>query len=183
MLCDDGKSVALIDFGVSSLMNTDSTVLMTQTGMTPAYSAPETFRDLFMKESDYFSFGVLLFELYCGRTPYAGMSKDDVARYTAIQRIPLPEDMPVTLQNLIAALTYPDITNRGKTENPNRRWTYDEVKNGYPVLNSRFREDWLENMPCSVLPLWGMPMRIRENLQRRWANTGKKVSVCFSMGN
>ena len=128
MLCDDGKSVALIDFGVSSLMNTDSTVLMTQTGMTPAYSAPETFRDLFMKESDYFSFGVLLFELYCGRTPYAGMSKDDVARYTAIQRIPLPEDMPVTLQNLIAALTYPDITNRGKTENPNRRWTYDEVK-------------------------------------------------------
>lgn len=129
MLCDDGKSVAIIDFGISSLMNTGSTVLMTQTGMTPAYSAPETFRDLFLKESDYFSFGIVLFELYCGRTPYAGMSQTDVARYAAIQRIPLPEDMPPSLHRLIAALTYPDITNRGKMENPNRRWTYEEVKN------------------------------------------------------
>lgn len=129
MLCDDGQRVAIIDFGISSLMNSGSTVLMTQTGMTPAYSAPETFRDLYLVESDYFSFGVLLLELYCGHLPYAGLSQTEVARYAAIQRIPIPEDIPSPLASLIAALTYPDLTNRGKTENPNRRWTYAEVKN------------------------------------------------------
>ena len=60
---------------------------------------------------------------------------------------------------------------------------YDAFATAVLKQTSSKLEDWLENMPCSVLPLWGMPMRIRENLQRRWANTGKKVSVCFSMGN
>lgn len=123
---EDG-SVALIDFGVSSVLAEGSTVLMTRTGMTPAYSAPETFRELYLAESDYYSFGVTLFEMYTGRTPYEGLSREEVARYTAIQRFPLPEDMPQRLQELIAGLTYPDVTNRGDKTNPDRRWTWEEV--------------------------------------------------------
>lgn len=123
---EDG-SVALIDFGVSSVLAEGSTVLMTRTGMTPAYSAPETFRELYLAESDYYSFGVTLFELFTGRTPYEGLSREEVARYTAIQRFPLPEDMPQRLQELIAGLTYPDVTNRGDKTNPDRRWTWEEV--------------------------------------------------------
>ena len=49
MLLDDNKSVAIIDFGISSVVEQGNTVLVTKTGMTPEYSAPETFRSLFLK--------------------------------------------------------------------------------------------------------------------------------------
>lgn len=127
MLLDDNKSVAIIDFGISSVVEQGNTVLVTKTGMTPAYSAPETFRNLFLEESDYYSFGITLYELYCGYTPYENMNAEEIARFTAVQRIPFPKDMPQELQDLISAVTYFDITNRNNKRNPNRRWTYEEV--------------------------------------------------------
>lgn len=129
MLMDDNKSVAIIDFGISSVVEAGNTVLVTKTGMTPEYSAPETFRNLFLEESDYYSFGITLFELFCGYTPYANMDAEQIARFTAVQRIPFPDNMPQELQDLISAVTYFDITNRNKKNNPNRRWTYTEVDN------------------------------------------------------
>lgn len=129
MLLDDNKHVAIIDFGISSVAEQGNTVLVTKTGMTPEYSAPETFRNLFLEESDYYSFGITLYELYCGYTPYKNMNAEEIAQFTAVQRIPLPKDMPQELQNLISAVTYFDITNRNKENNPNRRWTYKEVDN------------------------------------------------------
>ena len=129
MLLDDNKSVAIIDFGISSVVEQGNTVLVTKTGMTPEYSAPETFRSLFLEESDYYSFGITLYELYCGYTPYKNMNAEEIAQFTAVQRIPFPKDMPKELQDLISAVTYFDITNRHKKENPNRRWTYTEVQN------------------------------------------------------
>ena len=128
MLQDDNQSVAIIDFGISSLLEDGNTVLMTQTGMTPIYSAPEIFNGLALAEADYYSFGITLYELYCGKTPYEGLSDAEIAKFTSIQRIPLPKEMPAELQQLIAALTYPDITNRNKKDNPNRRWTGKEVE-------------------------------------------------------
>lgn len=129
MLLDDNRSVAIIDFGISSVVEEGNTVLVTKTGMTPEYSAPETFRNLFLEESDYYSFGITLFELFCGYTPYKNMNAEEIAQFTAVQRIPFPKDMPQELQDLILAVTYFDITNRNKKENPNRRWTYNEVLN------------------------------------------------------
>lgn len=129
MLLDDNKSVAIIDFGISSVVEQGNTVLVTKTGMTPEYSAPETFRNLFLEESDYYSFGITLYELYCGYTPYKNMNAEEIAQFTAVQRIPFPKDMPQELQDLISAVTYFDITNRNKKNNPNRRWTYTEVDN------------------------------------------------------
>ena len=129
MLLDDSKRVAIIDFGISSVVEEGNTVLVTKTGMTPEYSAPETFRNLFLEESDYYSFGVTLYELFCGYTPYKNMNAEEIAQFTAVQRIPFPNNMPQELQDLISAVTYFDITNRNNKNNPNRRWTYAEVEN------------------------------------------------------
>lgn len=129
MIKDDNKSIAIIDFGISSVVEEGNTVLVTKTGMTPEYSAPETFRNLFLEESDYYSFGITLYELYCGYTPYKNMNAEEIAQFTAVQRIPFPKDMPRELQDLISAVTYFDITNRHMKKNPNRRWTYEEVRN------------------------------------------------------
>ena len=55
MLNDDGKSVAIIDFGISSVIDSGATMIVTSTGMTPIYSAPETYRNMFFDISDYYS--------------------------------------------------------------------------------------------------------------------------------
>ena len=127
MQWNDRSGVALIDFGISSVMEDGNTMIVTSTGMTPEYSAPETFRGLFLDESDYYSFGITLYELFCGSTPYKNMTADQIAQYTAVQKIPFPATMPKELQDLITGLTYVDITHRNEANNPNKRWTYDEV--------------------------------------------------------
>lgn len=128
MVTDDQQSVAIIDFGISSVTEAGNTVIVTQTGMTPEYSAPETFKGLYSTNSDYYALGITLYELFCGKTPYGNMPADDIEKYIAIQRIPFPKTMPHELQELIGALTYYDISNRRDKNNPNRRWGYDEVK-------------------------------------------------------
>ena len=128
MLQADGRTVALIDFGISTAVEDSSTVLFTKSGFTPEYSAPETFRHIFYEGSDYYSFGVTLFELFCGYTPYANMQPEEIEQYLTVQRLAFPETMPERLQALIQALTYYDITSRHDLDNPNRRWTYAEVR-------------------------------------------------------
>ena len=129
MRWNDRTGVALIDFGISSVIEDGNTMIVTSTGMTPEYSAPETFRGLFLDESDYYSFGITLYELFCGSTPYKNMTADQIAQYTAVQKIPFPATMPKELQDLITGLTYVDITHRNEKNNPNKRWTYQEVLN------------------------------------------------------
>ncbi|MCQ2432821.1 MAG: protein kinase, partial [Clostridia bacterium] len=138
MLGDDGETVSIIDFGISSSLEDGSTVLVTKTGMTPEYSAPETFKNIFLVESDYYSFGITLFELFCGYTPYANMQPEEIEQYVSVQRIPFPENMSAKLQDFISALTYYDISYRKNKTNPNRRWTYDEVHR------------WLEGEPLVI---------------------------------
>lgn len=128
MLCDDQKSVAIIDFGISSIREDGNTIVKTKTGMTPEYSAPETFKNLYLEESDYYSLGTTIYELYANHTPYSGVSKDIIEQYLSVQKIPFPSGFPTELEELVSGLTYNDITNRKDKSNLNRRWTYDEVK-------------------------------------------------------
>lgn len=127
MVLDNEYDVAIIDFGISSVREDGNTVIVTRTGMTPEYSAPETFKNLFLSESDYYSLGITLYELYCGHTPYSRMTQEEIEKFVSVQKLPLPADMPEELKILISALTYPDITNRRNKTNPNRRWGYEEI--------------------------------------------------------
>lgn len=65
MLCDNEEDVVIIDFGISSVKGGSNTVIVTKTGMTPEYSASETFRNLFLEESDYYRCHLIAYEL-CG---------------------------------------------------------------------------------------------------------------------
>ena len=127
MLNGDGETVSIIDFGISSAVEGNNTILVTKTGMTPEYSAPETFKNIFYDGSDYYSFGITLFELLCGYTPYANMQPEEIEQYVSVQRIPFPDTMTPLMQDFISALTYYDISYRKNKTNPNRRWTYEEV--------------------------------------------------------
>ena len=126
MISDDESHIVLIDFGISSVADS-STMVVTQTGKSPFYSAPETATGLFWTGSDYYSLGISLYELYTGTTPYQNAGIDNIALYAQAQRIPYPDDFDAELKDLIEGLTYKDISNRNDPGNPNRRWEYKEV--------------------------------------------------------
>ena len=137
MFLENRAGVALIDFGISSVIS-NASVVVTKSGLTFAYASPEALYNAYLEESDYYSLGITIYELFCGNLPYENLTPEEIARYTAIQKLPYPDDMPQELQNLISGLTYSDLTNRADKENPNRRWTYEEVKN------------WLEDKPQPI---------------------------------
>ncbi|WP_019001165.1 DUF6273 domain-containing protein [Succinimonas amylolytica] len=127
---DDGQHIVIIDFGISSTVN-DETVVLTGTGATLCYAAPEAVQGVYHQESDYFSFGITIFELFTGYTPFQNgqISDGDIARLASISKIQFPEGFPEELRELVLGLTYRDLTHRNDRKNPNRRWGYEEVQN------------------------------------------------------
>ena len=126
MIADDESHIVLIDFGISSVAD-GGTMVVTQTGRSPFYSAPETATGLFWTGSDYYSLGISLYELNTGSTPYGNAEIEDVTRYALAQKIPYAEGFDPALKDLIDALTYRDISFRNDESNPNRRWGHDEI--------------------------------------------------------
>ncbi len=130
MFSDDRSRVLITDFGISSLTRQNQSVIVTSTGLSPEYAAPETFSSIFLKESDYYSLGITLYELYTGHTPFSSgeFSEQELVSMASIGSIPFPEDFPSDLETLIKGLTYKDLTYRNSPDNPNRRWSWTELK-------------------------------------------------------
>ncbi|WP_406041043.1 serine/threonine protein kinase [Succinimonas sp.] len=130
LIPDDAcQHVVLIDFGISSAAG-KNTLLVTDTGMTPAYAAPEALQGIFHKETDYYALGITVFELFTGFTPFQnpGLSPEEIAKLAAFSKIEFPADFPPRLKNLVLGLTYKDLSRRNEDDNPNRRWGYNEVR-------------------------------------------------------
>ncbi len=131
MIADDGGKILIIDFGISSVKSDGQSVILTKTGMSPEYSAPETFNNVYLTESDFYSLGITLYELFTGHTPFAlagTLSEEQMAAYASVQNIPFSENFPERLKLLIQGLTYKDLSNRGKQNNPNRRWNWQDIE-------------------------------------------------------
>ena len=105
--------------------------------MTLDYSAPEALKGCFAKQSDYYAFGITLYELYKGYTPFNSLqcTEEDRIILASVQEIPFDNSFPERLKELILGLTYHVLQYRNNHENPNRRWTADEV------------EKWLNKVP------------------------------------
>lgn len=162
MLKEDGKSVAIIDFGISSIVEDGQTMLVTRTGMSPVYSAPETFNNVFFCESDYYSLGITIYELYTGHTPYENLAVEDMAAFASVQKIPFADDFSPELKLLIQGLTYKDLSNRGDPDNPNRRWTSREV------------EKWLAG---DELPVPGAMSQVSGDFTKSFSFMGKELTT------
>ena len=159
MISNDGLHIHIIDFGISSAKDDGVSVLITKTGMSPEYCAPETFNNVWVEESDYYSLGITLFELFKGHTPYdSSLDKGELAAHASIQKIPFSLDFPPELINLIKGLTYRDLSNRRDLNNPNRRWTWIEI------------EKWIKG---ENIPIPGETVIDRENQD----NTSNKASA------
>jgi serine/threonine protein kinase len=82
VICDDKGYVRITDFGVAKKINWDS---FYEISGTVGYMAPEVFnnkRRIYF-ESDFFSVGVMLYEIVVGRKPYGGQNGDDFGKEDA----------------------------------------------------------------------------------------------------
>jgi eukaryotic-like serine/threonine-protein kinase len=90
----------LIDFGVAKLLDPFRRESLTGSGLigTPGYMAPEQALDSSAVDgrADVWSFCVVLYEMLCGRVPFAGQTSADVLRAVLEQDVPPPpEDLRV----------------------------------------------------------------------------------------
>ena len=79
IICDDKGYVRISDFGVAKKINWDS---FYEISGTVGYMAPEVFnnkRRIYF-ESDFFSVGVMLYEIVVGRKPYGGHNEEDFGK-------------------------------------------------------------------------------------------------------
>ncbi len=131
MLRDDGASFALIDFGISSLMTCgdgEDGEAVDSIGLTPLYSAPEVLHSQYACTlSDYYSLGILIYELYVGEPPLVSKTREERDRYLSENPVPIPDYFPRELSELILGLTYRDISNRHDKGNTDNRWGYEQT--------------------------------------------------------
>ncbi|PNW69801.1 hypothetical protein CHLRE_19g750647v5 [Chlamydomonas reinhardtii] len=80
-----GFSAKVADFGLSHVLPQHASSVATDSFGSPAYMAPEAFSGKASKATDVYSFGVCLWELLCGRTPYSDVRevRDLVAELAA----------------------------------------------------------------------------------------------------
>lgn len=104
-------SPVLADFGIAAIEEQRSR--RTTVRMTHLYSAPELVSSRKYEEaSDYFSAGISLLEMACGRHPFENMSLEDVNRMICSEVIPVPEKFDQDFRNLVNGLLVKEVSRR-----------------------------------------------------------------------
>ena len=120
ILIDKEGNIKLTDFGLSKIMPPDEKTTYTMCG-TAEYLAPEIlFGKGYDKTCDWFSFGVVLFEMFCGYHPFKNKGKIDPKIY--LRKTYIPDKVGKNARDLIEKLF---------VSNPKKRLGYnsvDEVK-------------------------------------------------------
>lgn len=87
ILVDAEGHIKMADFGLSKLQFSETAGLLGTTDLTysvcgtPEYVAPEILTtDGHNHAVDWWSFGILLYEMYCGETPFANKSQNDMLK-------------------------------------------------------------------------------------------------------
>jgi protein-serine/threonine kinase len=127
ILIDKEGNIKLTDFGLSKILPEEQTTTYTMCG-TAEYLAPEIlFGKGYDKTCDWFSFGVVLFEMFCGYHPFKSKGQRiDPKIY--LRKTYIPDKVGKNARDLIEKLF---------VSNPKKRLGYnsaDEVKN-HPFFN------------------------------------------------
>jgi serine/threonine protein kinase/predicted Zn-dependent protease len=111
-------NLILTDFGISTLLNIDLSRQITSTKGTPMYWAPEQLGNVVGKEADYWSLGVIAFEILQKHHPFAGLNHHLILSTLSTRGIQVPSELQPRLSILLKGLL---------TRNPHRRWGKCEI--------------------------------------------------------
>jgi hypothetical protein len=140
VLLDSNNRIRICDFGFSRHATEDS--LMNQNLGTPHWMAPEVLHkgSHYTSKVDVYAYGVVLWELATGMTPYYGMDSQMIAARVIAEDIrpPMPTDLNPAMRDLIGQCW---------DRNPDNRPTFDEVvrrfESGQSGFNGASRERFL----------------------------------------
>ncbi len=108
LLSPDGK-VKVTDFGIAIAAFGGAEANLTQTGSvmgTATYFSPEQAQgESLDHRSDLYSLGVVLYEMLCGRPPFAGDNSVAVAYKHVQQAVPSPSSLGIVLPESLEAIT------------------------------------------------------------------------------
>nr|CAD2193015.1 unnamed protein product [Meloidogyne enterolobii] len=118
ILLDEEGHIKLTDFGLSKAFEVDENATNSYCG-TIEYMSPEIIRrtsDGYTQVVDWWSFGVIAFELLTGCSPFTvdgdQNSTSDIARRILTKRVPFPKSMDPSARDLIFALLNKDPNQR-----------------------------------------------------------------------
>ena len=103
MLVTANLTLKITDFGVAKVKPLNHSTKMSTAG-TFAWMAPEAIKfQNYSEFSDVWSFGVILWELLTGETPYENVEPYCIAYGVATRnlKLPIPQPCPLALQNLL----------------------------------------------------------------------------------
>ncbi|XP_022912738.1 mitogen-activated protein kinase kinase kinase 10-like isoform X2 [Onthophagus taurus] len=158
------KTLKITDFGLAREVY--KTTRMSQAG-TYAWMAPEVIKNsTFSKASDVWSFGVLLWELLTGETPYKGIDTLAVAYGVAVNKLtlPIPSTCPEPWRDLMEACWESD---------PHHRPSFEEILHALEgIVNSAFtqtphesfhtmQDDWRQEIEAVLLDLRNKEKELR----------------------
>jgi serine/threonine protein kinase len=132
LLITEAFRCKLSDFGLSRSLERDSNA-NTMCG-TPRWLAPEVFRgEDYSEKVDVYSYGIVLWELFCFRKPYMEHDPINMAYLVAHEdlRPPLLEHIPDMLQRLMAACWHADPAQRPAFSSV--VFLIEEAKNAVPA--------------------------------------------------
>ena len=119
VLLDHRLHCYLTDFGIARRISQSTLAMHTGQG-TPAYSSPEQHtRDYISHQTDIYSFGIMMYELFTGGLPFQGMSSLAIRQLERKVDIPDPRGMnselPLGLHDVLIKITSADLDVRPKT--------------------------------------------------------------------
>ena len=171
LLFDSEGYVHISDFGISKEMKKG--VIITDTTGTPGYISPEVIINKPQNEaSDYFSIGVITYELVFGKRPFEGNNKKEIADNMLNNKIYLNENnIPRNFSLDIA-----DFINRLLRRKNNQRLGYrgiDEIKNHIWLDDVDWANIECKNIDINQIPL--IPSSVEKNYYIKDNNDNKKI--------
>ena len=110
ILITEAGHIKLTDFGFAKRIEGHSTWTICGT---PEYMAPEIIRGKgYSHPADWWSFGVLLFEMAAGHPPFEGGTEMEIYQSVMLASPIFPRTFSAHLQNIISSLLQPDLTRR-----------------------------------------------------------------------
>ena len=122
-------NIAVIDFGIASILEADMSKKDTKFGGTPMYQSPESFssvadektgerRVILGSPTDWWGLGMILLEIAAGVHPFRGLSANVIAYSIATETVTIPEKIDAEQKELLKGLL---------TRNPEKRWGWVQV--------------------------------------------------------
>lgn len=104
--------VVLTDFGLSSMEETCNSILGT-----PQFTAPEVLKgESYSYPADWWSFGIMMYDMLIGSTPFNGKTKTDIFDKILKKKIQLPPYLSLYAKDLITKLLNRDANKRFKVD-------------------------------------------------------------------